>query len=91
MAGFFVIFDAAVVGGFGADVGTAPIPSTKILAPLQTAKVAYVEAATEAKAREAVFSAYTPQAGLAQSPIGEAGIFTGEKPAVVPKANWKES
>lgn len=90
MAGFFVIFDAAPAESSDATLGTAPIASTKILAPLKTAKVAYVEAATGEAARIAVEVAYTPQVGLAQSPIGEAGVFTGNKPANVAKASWKE-
>ena len=91
MAEFFAVFDAAPVGATGADVGVAPIASTKILAPLMTAKVAYIEAADLATVQRAVRSYFTPQAGVGiPSPLLSTA-YAGEAPIVVTKAQWKES
>lgn len=91
MAGFFVIFNAAPTDSSDAAFNTAPIASTLICAPRQTAQIAYVEAADVAHAQEAVEAAYHPSTGLAQNPIKEAGAFTGKAFATVAKASWKES
>jgi heptaprenylglyceryl phosphate synthase len=90
MAEYLVIFNAAPVASSDAALGTAPIASTKILAPVATAKVVYVEASSVANAQKAVEAAYTVDSGMAQKPL--AGTeFSGNAPIVVATASLKES
>jgi hypothetical protein len=90
MGEFFVVFDASPETASDAFVGKEPLASSKVLAPLMTARVAYVEASTAANASAVVNATYGPQAGVAVSPIAGTG-FSGVKPIAVTKAEWKES
>lgn len=87
MAEYLVVFDAAPVAPTDAAVGLKPLASSEIKAPLQTAKIAYVEASSVPNAQEVVRSTYTPQLGV---PIFGTTV-TGEKPLVIISTQLKES
>jgi len=76
VASYFVVFNAALDASSDALVGAKPIASTKVEAPLLTAKVAQVEAGSVAIAQEVVRATY-----------GSSGTV----PVVVISTQWKES